>query len=326
MGPVQSAEAISIQASCRLHVLIARSAPRAVVFRRGPSGQVMLSTWNLETDEIVLGQWFRGRVYDEHADLSPSGTYLVYHAAKYKGPLDTWTAISKPPFWTALVVYPTVKYGGGVFLDEKRVGINMGFGSLTPTDDSPHPNHFEAFWLYGYTGPKPMIRDGWVVIQRGKWLEQPAKARIEYVIDPPTIYRRSNPRRGAFTLERRVIGAYETNGPKQVVEFAVITGSNEGRGRTKLRREERELGREEFGRLDWADWGPNGDLLFAREGELFRAKLDAEEDHLAVPKLVMDFRPLKFTRVPPTADALKIELTGLRRRGGDRRGRQHKRQ
>jgi hypothetical protein len=115
-----------------------------------------------------------------------------------------------------------------------------------------------------------------------------------------------------LTLEKRVIGAYETKGPSQLVEFAVITGSDcgEDRGREKLGREERELGREELGRLDWADWGPNGDLLFAREGELFRAKLDAKEDHL-VPKLVMDFRSLKFTREPPTDDALKIELTGF---------------
>jgi hypothetical protein len=279
----------------------------------------MLSTWNLETDEIVFGQWFCGRVYDEHSDLSPSGTYLVYHAAKYKGPMQRWTAISKPPFWTALVVYPTVACGGGVFFDEKRVGINHGYGSLKPTDDSPHPNHFEASMLYGYSGPKPMIRDGWVVIRRGKQL---AKARTQYIIDPPAIYQRSNPRRGALTLERRVIGACETNGPSQLVEFAVITRSNCGEDR---RREERELGREELGRLDWADWGANGDLLFAREGELFRAKLDAKEDRLAVPKLVMDFRPLKLTREPPTHDALKIELTSLPRREEDRRGRQGKR-
>jgi hypothetical protein len=251
----------------------------------------MLATWNLDTDEIVLGQWFSGRIYDEHADLSPSGTYLVYHAAKYKRPLDRWTAISKPPYWTALVVYPTVACGGGIFFDENRVGINHGFGSLTPTDDSPHPNHFEASMLYGYSGPTPMIRDGWVEVQRGKSKTQTAKARTRYLIDPPTIHRRSNPRGGALTLERRLTAVGETNGPWERLEFAVVTASND---------------REELGRLDWADWGPGGDLLFAREGELFRARLDATKVRLSVPKLVMDFRALKFTNVPPSDDALKI--------------------
>jgi hypothetical protein len=188
------------------------------------------------------------------------------------------------------------------------VGINHGFGSLTPTDDSLHPKHFEATMLYGYSGPAPMIRDGWVLIQRGKSQSQPARARTRYVLDPPTIYRRPNPRRGALTLERRELGAGETNGPWELLEFTVLSGSNgaEDRGSEKLAPKGREPGREELGRLDWADWGPNGDLLFARDGELFRAKLDAKKERLAVPKRVMDFRPLTFTEVPPTEDALRI--------------------
>jgi hypothetical protein len=44
-------------------VISARKAPVAVVFRRGPSKQVLLLKWNLATDKLQLGQWFKGRIY-----------------------------------------------------------------------------------------------------------------------------------------------------------------------------------------------------------------------------------------------------------------------
>ncbi len=39
----------------RLHFIVARKAPVAVVFRRGPSRQVELLKWDLTTDELVAG-------------------------------------------------------------------------------------------------------------------------------------------------------------------------------------------------------------------------------------------------------------------------------
>ena len=72
----------------RLDVIVARNARRAVVFRRGPSREVLLSTWDLARDVLVHGQWLRGRIYTQRADLSPSGEYLVYFAAKHRGRVD----------------------------------------------------------------------------------------------------------------------------------------------------------------------------------------------------------------------------------------------
>jgi hypothetical protein len=57
----------------RITGIVARGAPLAVLFRRGPSKQVLQLLWNLETDEITPGQWLKARVYDERADLSPDG-------------------------------------------------------------------------------------------------------------------------------------------------------------------------------------------------------------------------------------------------------------
>ena len=61
-------------AQCRLYVIQARDAPRAVIFRRGPSAHVMLALWHTDTDRVEEGQWLKGRIYERRADLSPDGT------------------------------------------------------------------------------------------------------------------------------------------------------------------------------------------------------------------------------------------------------------
>ena len=68
----------------RLHVILAREAPKAVIFRRGPSGQVCTLGWDLETDTFTMGQWLKGRIYEYRSDLSPDGELLVYFAADFR--------------------------------------------------------------------------------------------------------------------------------------------------------------------------------------------------------------------------------------------------
>ena len=64
----------------RLHVILAREAPLAVVIRRGPAKQVCTVLWNRRTDEFTLGQWLKGRIYEDRCDLSPDGRYFIYFA------------------------------------------------------------------------------------------------------------------------------------------------------------------------------------------------------------------------------------------------------
>jgi len=59
---------------------------------------------------------------------------------------------------------------------------------------------------------------------------------------------------------------------------------------------------------EWADWDTNGDLLFARQGELFRIpapQLRSPDLGLSTAIPLADFRPLTFTsrRTPPEAAA-----------------------
>ena len=72
--------------SARLHVILAREAPKAVIFRRGPSGQVCTFGWDLETDTFTMAQWMKGRVYEYRSDLSPDGEFMIYFAADYRRP------------------------------------------------------------------------------------------------------------------------------------------------------------------------------------------------------------------------------------------------
>ena len=64
----------------RIHVLLARDSPRAVVIRRGPSKEVASILWDRSSDEFSLGQWLKGRIYEMRSDISPDGEYWIYFA------------------------------------------------------------------------------------------------------------------------------------------------------------------------------------------------------------------------------------------------------
>src|SRR5262245_25413411 len=110
----------------RLYFIVAREAARAVVFRRGPTRQGELLTWNLGTDRLAAGQGLEGRLYERRAALSPSGDLLIYFAAKYGTGMQTWTAVSRPPYLTALALWPKGDGwgGGGLFDAEHRIRLN----------------------------------------------------------------------------------------------------------------------------------------------------------------------------------------------------------
>jgi hypothetical protein len=125
----------------RTYAILARRAPLAVVFRRGPSKSVLLIKWNTLNDKIELGQWFKGRIYERRCDLSPEGDLLLYFAANYRKPFYSWSAISRPPFLTALALWPKGDGwgGGGLFLSRKRIALNHGADEMVLAGNSVLP-------------------------------------------------------------------------------------------------------------------------------------------------------------------------------------------
>lgn len=129
------------RAPCRLFVITARSAPLAVILRRGPSDWYHLILWNTRTDAFTNGAWIRGRIYEEKCDLSSDGKLFLYfilqgnrHRTSYT---HAWTAVSRPPWSTALALWPqgTTYGGGGRFTGDRSLTVR--------TYDPPqaHPDH-----------------------------------------------------------------------------------------------------------------------------------------------------------------------------------------
>jgi hypothetical protein len=121
---------------------MARDAPVAVVVCRGPSSWTRLTLWHTDSDEFIPGAWFRGRIYADKCDLSPDGRLFVY--AAFQGSrfgtsyTDSWTAVSRPPWLHALILWPmgTTYGGGGRFVDNRRL-VLRGAGNSHPE----HPLH-----------------------------------------------------------------------------------------------------------------------------------------------------------------------------------------
>ena len=119
-------------------MIMAARAQVAVVIRRGPASWVRLVLWDTKRDLFTPGSWFRGRIYEEKCDLSPDGELFVYAALQGRrlgsGYSHAWTALSRPPWLHALVLWPMhTTYGGG--------GDSLGIGNLSCVVAARHIRH-----------------------------------------------------------------------------------------------------------------------------------------------------------------------------------------
>jgi hypothetical protein len=262
---------------CRLQLLLAPRAPVGVIFRRGPSKWVQLIKWDTKTDSFDHGQWFHGHIYAGRSDLSPDGSLLIYFASKFnkKTLLDTeftyaWTAISRPPYLTALAVWPKGDcwHGGGLFITTDHVFLNhrpdaaKPHSKHTPVGIRVHSNPRASGEDDGVAIPR-MERDGWKVLQGIKYdyfgrrtirpavfekrsVDGSTKLRVEKYFDP----------------EEQWLCSLET---KQGKLFLIGIGT-------------------------WADFDQRNRLIFASEGKLFVVRL--RKDCVDLEKIA-EFNDLK---------------------------------
>lgn len=283
-----------------------------MVFRRGPSRQVAILRWWLDSDTVELGHWFRGRIYERRCDLSPDGELLVYFAAKYREPLATWTAVSRPPFLTALALWPNGSGwgGGGLFRSSQDLGLNHQADKCRATDPSNLPPGFAVSPYAEYAGhgeDNPicfhrMSRDGWTVLAAGRASAYRGEGAEHWTLDEPEIYERTQPRHpprhkasaaaGPVVLRRELRGIGVRNGPWYREIFT-------------LRNSAGEIGA--LADCEWADWAPSGDLLFAARGRLYRLSAHAASpcvaDLAAAGRPIVDLKSLsfEFANTPPSA-------------------------
>ena len=251
----------------RLYALLAREAPFGVVFRRGPSKSVLLIGWNTANDTFQPGQWLKGRIYERRCDLSPQGNLLVYFAANYQKPHYSWTALSRPPFLTALAMWPKGDGwgGGGLFLSRTRLALNHRDGELKLADGLSIPKWLKVEQFgqrpgWGEDEPihfERLERDGWVLVDFPTKTKDDFGAKVWWEFSPPIRWRKPNPKwPKRYSLEMSIIGIKEKDGPWYLIEHSV------------KRDEDRA---DNIGRSDWADWSQSGDLLFAMNGCIYRA-------------------------------------------------------
>lgn len=257
----------------RLYALLARYAPVGVVFRRGPSKRVLLVLWRTDTDEFLEGQWLKGRIYERRCDLSPTGERLVYFAANFCKPYYSWTAVSRPPYLTALALWPKGDCwgGGGLFRKENEVLLNHRPGETELAKGFSLPRGVKVSPLGGRPGwgeDSPIMdmrleRDGWRRTQEGVHTVQELTSPVWITFEPPEVWARKSPVAPRYELRAETHGFHERQGPQYVVEYAVYDLET----KVEMR----------LGRTDWAEWCRSGDLLYAKDGRLFRLCLAGGE-------------------------------------------------
>ena len=134
-----------------------------------------------------------------------------------------------------------------------------------------------------------LLRDGWKLRQAPEGWENKPKSRIWHEFTKKEIWAKSS---GSWTLEMLVAGIHERDGSWYVLEHRML----DAHGRVAL----------DLGRSDWADWSRSGELLFAREGRLYRVVVDGKSGP-GTPEELIDLRDLKFepSAAPPQATMWK---------------------
>lgn len=286
--------------SARIDGLLAREAPVVVLFRRGPSKSVGLFRWDLRDDRIEEGQWFWGRIYTRRCDLSPNGELLCYFAGRFRGPLGTWTAISRPPYLTALALWSQGHTwgGGGLFSTNGRLALNHSFDETGETpyrprlDGLPLPPGFLVRPLHERSGAGEddpiesmrLVRDGWTLSDEGSRVTQSWSAPIRLAYDRP--YARTKPiaghKREPLLLRVLLHGLHERDGRRIVESGQIVTQDD-----TVIR---------DLGRIDWADASAKGDVLWTAGGCVHRISR-GELARDAEPRMVADLNDRRFRRL-----------------------------
>jgi len=227
---------------------------------------VQIIQWDTSTDTFTPGQWFHGRIYERRCDLSPDGNLLVYFAMNlstrnlHSDYSYAWTAVSRPPFLTALALWPKGSCwgGGGLFESDCQLWLNHE-GGMT----APHPNHMPQGLTVTHGGggggeDEPIYsarleRDGWRQSQPIK--VEYTRTNAGFVTHAPGIRRKQNPQGWQKLTMTSTLSRFEMN-----EDFSVRYA--EGKDWP-------------MDGAAWADWDQRGRLVFAREGRLF--SLTAED-------------------------------------------------
>ncbi|MBK7931473.1 MAG: hypothetical protein IPJ98_29570 [Bryobacterales bacterium] len=247
---------------CWHFVLLARNAPVGLAIRRGPSKWWHLTLWNTRKDHFTGGQWFRGSLYPRKCDLAPDGSLFSYFAGKFqssarqRGYDFTWVAVSRPPYFTALSLWPVGDTWGGhtMFLDDGA--FHAGALKHHHPDHPPGPLRVVTHSYLNLDDPflaaPPWARAGW------KPIPLPERVKKQTYFDPLlSAWRKTE---GNLCLERAVNrgeDSFPSHRPSRYTIYKLDA-------QTELARFE----------AHWADFDQRGRLVAAVGGRILEGKLD----------------------------------------------------
>lgn len=112
------------RSAARIHLLPAKASAYVLVIRRKPSKLFHIIRWNTKTDKLEHGSWFRGKLYPKRCDISFDGKWMVYLAMGSSS--ETWNGVSALPYLRTSLDGPNMGtwYGGGYWRDRRTLLLN----------------------------------------------------------------------------------------------------------------------------------------------------------------------------------------------------------
>jgi len=164
----------------RVHIVLRQECGKAIIIRRGPSNHVCSIGWDLETDELQLGQWLKGRIYERRCDLSPDGRHWIYFAMNgrwHEPSQGSWTAVARWPWLKAVQFFPKGDCwgGGGLFTGPRQLWLNA-----LDTSQQNRPKHTQDHGIsadghpprgaprVGHGGGDEVLNCDWIDHRRGR--------------------------------------------------------------------------------------------------------------------------------------------------------------
>ena len=139
--------------------------------------------WDLNTDEVAPGQWIRARVNVRNCDVTPDGRLLVaglYDPGSRREPAgensyltEGWTAISRPPYFTALALWFDGCGGGGYWSTARDLHLFERMSEGAPDKGGvPGKIRRHGIGLRGQGDTRPVAarlrREGWIAEETTK--------------------------------------------------------------------------------------------------------------------------------------------------------------
>ena len=191
--------------------------------------------------------------------------------------MTTWSAISRPPYLTALTLWTHVGYwdGGGVFASDRHLQM-VRYLPASPLGDG-FPSGFGVTALsqkctsqFGPILETRLIRNGWALIHAKpkRWSAVDASAR------PYEMWRKESPAGPDRLLDMKCF---------DLVPWMPVYAVCDRNGEIVI----------DLAGATWADWCPSGDLLYAAAGKIFRLDVFSQP---ADAREMVDLSDLRFSR------------------------------